>query len=270
MLAASHHDYASARGLHLAALDLARAVGDAPSTARALRRLGDLAEHQGNRTGRSSYFDQALATCRAHGLRSELAWTLLDIGESAILDLNFPESESRLRESVAMFEDSGDRRGAARAYFALGQLAFGQGDDDASAVYLERSRSSFTEMNYSEWIGAVGLYLGLLHVRREEYAQARSVLNDSLHSVCEVRDEHGMAQLLEGVACLEVALGDLQRAQKLFATAARTRARLNLPIDSWEHRWLDPWLNRLSAESSTGGQQLELDAAVQCALESRS
>ena len=60
----------------------------------------------------------------------------------------FRKSESRLGESVAIFEDSGDRRGAARAYFALGQLAFGQGDDDASAVYLKRSRSSFTEMNY--------------------------------------------------------------------------------------------------------------------------
>jgi uncharacterized protein HemY len=185
------------------------------------------------------------------------------------MELEFSQSASRLHESLAIFEDFGDRRGAARAYFALGQLAFGKGDDNASAVYLERSRRLYTDVNDGEWIAAVGLYLGLLHLRHEENARAHSLLLDSLHIVREVQDEHGMAQLLEGVACLEVALGHLQLAQQLFATAAHTRACLQLPIDSWDQRWLDPWMDRLRATTSAGGLQLELDAAVQRVLESR-
>jgi hypothetical protein len=79
-----------------------------------------------------------------------------------------------------------------------------------------------------------------------------------------------MAQLLEGVACLEVELKHHKRARQLFATAACTRDRLQLPIDSWDQRWLDPWMNRLDARDSTGGPPLELDPAVRCALDTRS
>jgi tetratricopeptide (TPR) repeat protein len=269
MLVAKNHKYAEARGLHLSALDLARAADDVPSIARALRRLGDLANHLGDRTAKAAYFMEALATCRAHGLRADLAWTLLEAGEASLIEFDLNASGAALHESLDLFERAGDRHGAARAQSALGQLAFGRGDDDASAVWLERSQNSFIEVNDGEWVAAAGLYLGLVYIRRGHPDQARSVLLESLIVACDVRDQHGTAQLLEGVACLAIELGEVERGRRLLATAARTRARLDLPIDAWDHRWLDAWLARARAGGPVGGHDMELDEAVRYALEWR-
>jgi predicted ATPase/DNA-binding XRE family transcriptional regulator len=269
MLVAKHHEYAEARGLHLAALDLARAADDVPSIARALRRLGDLADHLGDRTARAAYFGEALATCRAHGLRTDLAWTLLETGEASLIEFDLDTSGAALHESLDLFEQAGDRRGAARVQFALGQLAFGLGDDEASAAWLERSQTNFIEVNDGEWVAAAGLYLGLVHVRRGRHDQARAVLLESLIVAGDVRDEHGTAQLLEGVACLAIELGELDRGRRLLATAARTRARLNLPIEEWEQRWLESWLARARAVGPVGGHDMGVDEAVRYALDWR-
>ena len=269
ILVGKTHEYAAARGLHLAGLDLARAADDVPSIARALRRLGDLADHLGDRTARAAYFDEAVATCRAHGLRADLAWTLLETGEAAMIELDLNTSEAALHESLDLFEQASDRHGAARVQFSLGQLAFGRGDDEASAAWLERSQSNFIEVNDGEWVAAAGLYLGLVHMRRGHHDKARSVLLESLIVACDVHDEHGTAQLLEGVACLAIELGELDRARRLVATAARTRARLNLPIDAWDQRWLEVWLARARAGGPVDGPEMGLDEAVRYALESR-
>ena len=139
----------------------------------------------------------------------------------------------------------------------------------ASAAWLERSQTNFIEVTDAEWIAAVGLYLGLVHVRRGRHDQARAVLLESLVVACDVRDEHGTAQVLEGVACLAIELGELDRARRLLAAAARTRARLNLPIDTWDQRWLEPWLARMRAVGPVSGQAMGLDEAVRYALDWR-
>ena len=53
------------------------------------------------------------------------------------------------------------------------------------------------------------------------------------------RDDHGVAQALEGLASLAVAQGRSQRAMRLCAIAADIRARIGIPVIAWDRQWLD-------------------------------
>ena len=44
---------------------------------------------------------------------------------------------------------------------------------------------------------------------------------------------------------------------------------MNLPIDSWDQRWLERWLARVRAVEPVGGHAMGLDEAVRYALDWR-
>ena len=84
------------------------------------------------------------------------------------------------------------------------------------------------------------------------------------------RDDHGVAQALEALACLAAAQADHPRALALHAAAADIREQLGLPISAWEKHWLDAALaSRAGDHLPNGGPPMPVAAAVQYALEVR-
>lgn len=123
-----------------------------------------------------------------------------------------------------------NRQSAANAQFSLGLVAFGRGDHRAAVEWLEQSLATMTALNDTASTAMVALYLGLAELQCGEPTSAQSTLVKSLRLMAADRDDHGIAQVLEGLASLAAAVGDAHRALRLFAAAAEIRARLGLPL----------------------------------------
>jgi hypothetical protein len=154
----------------------------------------------------------------------------------------------------------------------LGLAAFGSGDDRSAVAWLEQSLALYSQINRAGWVAGASIYLGPALVRCGDLARARPLLVNSVLIAQANRDDHGVAEAVEGLASLAAAEGRSQRAVRLCVIAADIRARIGIPVAAWDRRWLDAVLATAGAASSdlpSDGSCLVLpvDEVVQYALE---
>jgi tetratricopeptide (TPR) repeat protein len=187
---------------------------------------------------------------------------------------DYARARTILREATEIFEELGDRSGAAWSINQLGDIARDQGETDAARNMYERALSTFREAG-DRWGTARSLAdLGHLYCEHGQYEAARGAYREALAVFAQLDHKRGLARTFEGFACLAVALGEPKRALILAAAASHLRRLISAPLTEAEQAKLDEALSSASealgdAEGKTAwaeGSEMTIDSAIQYSL----
>ncbi len=154
--------------------------------------------------GRSSVATPLRA--RALQVAAGLAWDLADM----------ERAEALCGESLALFQDLGDKAGIVTSLFVLGNVAWARGQYDAARAQYEEAAALFQELGDTWKRGQCLTQLAQLSTEQGEYDRARALLEESLWLYRALGDKQRIGWVYVLLAyLLLVSQGDLERALAL-------------------------------------------------------
>jgi predicted ATPase/DNA-binding XRE family transcriptional regulator len=191
ILAMAQGDHDYAMALHEEGLRVYRELGHKKGVSASLRELGFVAYEQGDYERAVRLHGQSLALARGFGTTFGIAWSLRALGDSVRGQGDLRRARALLEESLALSRSKEYAWGIARTLASLGNVEYEAGE------YARASRL------YEESLELGGRRMGLNH----------TIL------IC-----------LEGLARVAVAQGRMERAARLFGTAAALREDRGWPL----------------------------------------
>jgi non-specific serine/threonine protein kinase len=257
-------DYPGAERLLAEASELARQLGESRVLAATLHFSGSIARERGD-------YDQAMAL---HGKSLEL-WRQLGDERGVARSLNYLAFSSWLRgdlvgaaghgaDTLARFQALADREGMAWSLLNRAAAAYYAGELANARVAAREALGLAGEAAYKEG-SAWGLnFLGLVALRERRIDQAAALLRRSLELHRDLGDRWRMASVLEALAGVARARGDLPRAVRLDAGAAALRQALGTPLPPVEAQ--DWEGERSAAAAALGAAAYEANVLAGAAL----
>ena len=229
-LAWRQSDFAQAVAWHEQALALARAAGDLDAEAFARNNLGVQALDQGDYETATAHFEASLAISRSAELPRRTCLALHNLGYLAWLRDGAGTAAGQLAESLALA-----RRLEDSALVAIGLLTLGH-------VLIDLGRCN----------------------------RATVAFGEALDLAAADASPASLIDVLEGLARVGVALGQLEQAPRLVGAAALLRERYNVPLSPMDRVQVEPMMNalrdRLGADSLAAGlvagRTLPLEGAI--------
>jgi non-specific serine/threonine protein kinase len=123
---------------------------------------------------------------------------------------------SRLGESLALFRELGDQEGTADSLLGLGRAAYFQGDYGAARSLFEDSLSISRAAGY-QWGSAQALYrLGMVNLIQGDYTPARPHFEESVGKFRDLGDRWGLSYSLSALGEEALRRGDYAIAQSVL------------------------------------------------------
>ena len=200
-----------------------------PLRARTHEVLGGIAYWQGDFPGARPHYEEALAIWRAEGDRAEIANALYNLSFCFTMDLMLGEEERMtaraiIDEAIEINRELGNDRGTADDLWGLGILYYFANDNEPAAEAFEQARVLYHRLGdrtQEAWslhqLGSARLKLGQLEV-------ARPLLREGLRLFEAAGDDSAMTLLLDDLAAVAAADGDLERGARLQGLSIRLQA----------------------------------------------
>lgn len=204
-----------------------------------LVRIGEIHDVQNHFPEALTYYEQALASYRAHKQRKGEAIVQTKIGSVFERQGRRQEAAVQLRQAVGLFSKTSDSPVYADALFVSGRVSLWLGDRDEAASLFERAKERYGRAHNVQALGLVTLQSGLLKVsdgpsdeglreieRTFEAARRRGDEEQTLMSLVALGDGNWILDRLQAAgAHYEQALALLERRPQA-TTEARLRFRL--------------------------------------------
>lgn len=221
--------YDDALGLHVNALDAARASGDVIDQATVLDGLGTLHYRRGDYSRAGALFTEALDCYGAAGDRAGQGHQLINLGNVRHQQGRFGEAVHSYRRALALHERAGDRLGMFRAHNNLGNTIRAQGDYRSAGEHLRHALTIIREVGDRDGEAHALDELGFVHLRRGDYSSAAESCQQALDAYREVGSPLGIAYALNSLGAVRLKEGDLSSAarycEEALAGFRRLRAR---------------------------------------------
>ena len=258
-----------ARALYKDALCKAREADDAPTIAEALCGLGQVAFADGDLRHARAWFERALRLSQARGLDAATAVAQRRLGRLALEVGDLDMAEPYLHASLHTAQHTERHQDAGGTLSELGMLALQRGDDRLARMHFEESLAIFDKLNDRAQVAHVRLCLGIVALRGSDFAAALDHMTCSLELSQTDCDQHGMVEVLDGLACLAAAHGDIERAIRVYGAAQALRDKLRTQRSAFKQALVDAWLAEPLSHADTplaAGRAMSLERAVELAL----
>jgi predicted ATPase/DNA-binding XRE family transcriptional regulator len=159
--------------------------------------------------------EQALAVARANADKWNTARALLVLGLVMNQEHNFPEAESTLEESKALFQEVHDDWGYGHAIMGLGQHAFLRGDGANILVLHNEALVQFRQLGDRYFQSVALRFISYEHVRQGNWLVAQNVLREALILAQELGSRWEVAAVLWSLTDAVQGAGDYSRAIRL-------------------------------------------------------
>ncbi len=163
---------------------------------KALSGAACLAFSQGDYACAHSYYEQSLAIFQELGDKKGMAHSLGGLGLLTHMQENYAAARPPQEQSLALFRELDNKPGIALALLRLGNLAYGQGNYAVARSCYEESLSIRRELGDKRGITAVLSNLGMIVDDQNDYDSARSLLEECLSMRRELEDRRGIAHAL--------------------------------------------------------------------------
>ena len=148
--------------------------------ARILADLGTLAADQGNYDTAQEHYQESLAIWQEIGDRAGTAASYEQLGKLASRRGDYATAEEHYRAALTVFEETGDRCMIASSYHHLGILAENRGNYRTAQEYYQESLAIWQEIGDRAGTAASYSQLGSLAERRGDYATAEELTRAAL------------------------------------------------------------------------------------------
>jgi predicted ATPase len=227
---------------HLArSLALPGAEARTPVRAKALAEAGMLAMVQSDCGTASSLLEESLAIFQELGDKPGSAQTLHYLAEMARDEGRYGAARALWEESLATFRELGEKGGIAGMLHRLGAVASDQGDYGAAQAFFEESLARWRELGGHGGIAFSLWGLGRAAHARGDYKGARALLEEALAICREREDKQGIAHGLVCLGAVACDQGDYGAARALFEEG------LAICTERGYQRWIANYLEGLAA-----------------------
>ncbi|MEJ7762956.1 MAG: tetratricopeptide repeat protein [Thermomicrobiales bacterium] len=223
-------NYAKARELCEASLELWRAEGDQLGIASALNGLGLISGFEGDYDMARAHHEGALAIRRQLDDPLGLGNSLTNLGNVLQAIGERDEARPLLEEALRVREGMGDTGSVAYAYLNLADFALSGDDAGGSRALFERSLGLFRQVGDRLGIGYALHILSRVILRAGEIGEATAFQREALELRREAGDRRGMVECVEATAELAIAGGGADAslvAARLLAAADTLRTHFN-------------------------------------------
>ncbi len=156
-------------------------------------------------------------------LKINFAENLLNQGEVSYSKGNLLKSLKEFEESLKLFEELGDRSGAARAHLFLGYISGTLGDHEKAVAEVSRALDLYRKVRHKTGEGLCLSALGLAHSVNRNEDQAIKHHGEAIHIFRSIGDRqseaiafNGQGQAYENLHDYPTALEQYQKALRLF------------------------------------------------------
>jgi predicted ATPase/class 3 adenylate cyclase len=199
-------------------LEAALVASENPSAslrARAFCGAGLLAWRQGDLKRAEALLQDSLALFQQLGDRWGTAYVLHHLAHVMEGRGEYGQATGLFEKSLALFKKVDDNWGVGWSLYCLGSTRFDHGDDQATAM-LEESLSICREVG-NQWTLAYALHaLGVVAEKHGDYERAIALLDESMVIVRQVGDQYHLPGLQYRLGRVALHLGDNERAVALF------------------------------------------------------
>ena len=211
--------FAAARADATAVLESSVADGDRIDEGEARRRLGTLAQLQGDLAAARIYLDAAIEIFRDLDDERRLANALRSRGFAEVFGGSMPDARAFLDQAMELFADLDDERGLAWTHQNLAWVAFQAGDFDEAQVALGEARSRFEELGDHTGVAwAAGLQAWVWYFQRH-FSQAEELALEVEAEARKWGDGWPMLMMQTLLANLRLWTGRLTEAEQLAERA---------------------------------------------------
>jgi predicted ATPase/class 3 adenylate cyclase len=202
-----------------------RAGPDAPAAARATALLGAglLAVEQGDMASAPSFFRQSHALYEQLGDRRGLAEALVGLGETAVVQGRYEEARPLLEQAVRDARAAGSQDLAALALNFVGNGLYLQGDWIAARPVFEQVREGFRSVGNPHGVAVVTVQIGLCALAGGGQHEARALVREGLQLARELDFRWGELYGLDGAALLAAREGSWEVAATLLGATELPR-----------------------------------------------
>jgi non-specific serine/threonine protein kinase len=223
-----HNHFAEGRRWLEAALSAGESAA-AETRLKLLTGLGTMVWHQGDFAQAAVWHEAALEVAHKIGDRVGEAFALNNLGAQALGLGDFEQARLRFESSLAIAQRSGDRRIALYALCNLGETARVSGDARRAAELTEEGLGLARELGDGWLVNLLLANFGSSLLDIGDVQRAGPLLREGVVRAWDARDSWNTASGIESLARLEVALGRLARAARLFGAAAALREVIGVP-----------------------------------------
>jgi predicted ATPase len=205
-------------------LALYREMGHTEGIARVLTRLGGIARDARDHARAAPLLEESLALYRVLGDTAGIAHALVNLGVLAARQDDLERAVSLCTEGVRLYRTQQDAGGLAYALLMVGKSVGGQGDHAHAEALIEESLVLYRTIGDRGGISAALCNLAHLARARGDLQRARTLYyqeimaRDSSHT-----SVLGTVYVLEGLAGVASAQGQLELAARLWGSAASLR-----------------------------------------------
>jgi tetratricopeptide (TPR) repeat protein len=219
-------------------------------------------------------YEEALGVVRDLGLRDEVPFLLVDLGNVQALLGDFEAAAMLHKEALVLASELGANDTVAHARNGLGLTARRQGDYGRARELHSEALSYFREAGFTDETAYSLACLGFVEELGGDLDAAEGFHRESLLLARGLVDELPLALALEGLACVAAARQQPERAAVLLGAAESIRKRAGTPIPQQERvdvdRATDAAVTALGPEAFTGmherGRRMSIDEAAGSAL----
>lgn len=136
---------------------------------------------------------------------------------------DFGGAMEMLERSVALFKEVEDNWGVGWSLLCLGDSMLLQGNDDRGAAFLEQSLLLCRDVGSPHTLAYVLASLGKIADRRRDYERATALLEESYTMARQVGDKYHIPSLLCDLASVSLAQGHTERALALYKESVTLR-----------------------------------------------
>ena len=179
ILAEAQGDYAAATAGYEEGLGISRSLGDTLNVASILTNLGNIASSQGEWKTARDYYEQGLYACRELKDQKRIAILLMNIGIVANHQQEYAKARSLYEESLELFRMRQDLGPLSAVLLNLGDLAYNQGDYASARAYLFEGLQVAEQLGEKECIASILATLGYTALPLGQYEQAAKLFGAS-------------------------------------------------------------------------------------------
>ncbi len=184
--------------------------------AKALLGAGYLARDQGDIAAARSWFDESLAIFQEVGDKWGIGSALRGLGLLAQSEGNCSEARALFEETVSLFRETGHTMDIGWTLRNLGILAQIEGDYARANAFFEESLPILRQLGDKTGTGRVLGSLGILARIRGDYGRASALLDESRSLLLAAGDQRGVSMALGALGSLTRIEGNWAGARGLF------------------------------------------------------
>jgi len=245
-------DFTTARSLQESGLSLRREIGDERGIAFVMTNIGWIDGLQGYYEKAMAILQEAYDKLKLLGDKQIMAIALSYQGNAAIIHGDLEQAKTLLEESAPFIKEVGSKWGLACYGYTLGIVAHEQGNCKLAEEHLEESLSLFRALENKWGMAYVLSFRGHIKLEKNDLDGALACYKESLELSRKIGNRLGVANALLGFGRLSHAVGNQNRAARLFAAAEALHRATAAPIPAYVRARFD---REVSAARMALGEQ---------------